>query len=398
MFASKTEVPQQDLDKLFNSDEFEKCHVELADARHLPAYMYNAPEIFEREKRLLFRRDWLAVAREDMIPQPGDYMTMELAGESIVVSRDLDGQLAAFVNSCRHRGAPVLSGSGNAKDFSCPWHGWSYDVRGRLISAHRPRQMGNFDAKNCRMPELRIDSFGGFIFVNFDLEADSLAAYLDVDGFREEVAFLRSEELMTVDVYSYEIEANWKMVMETLADVYHVEVVHKETFGNRKTGYTPQTTSNVKLTKYGSRKLYSAATSSFGGEALFGPMPWLADHPSGKLFAMSFYLRPNMAFFARCDMVQPWVALPIAPNRTKILGWTCMPKAFKDMPAFEHKVKLIAEYAREQNNEDRELILALQRGTTSDYFPSGPLHELEALVHHRTKGYLRAMAGPGDAK
>ena len=74
MSSHNTQVPDQDLDRLFNSDEFDKCRKELADARHLPAYMYNAPEIFEREKQLLFRRDWLAVAREDMIPNPGDYI------------------------------------------------------------------------------------------------------------------------------------------------------------------------------------------------------------------------------------------------------------------------------------------------------------------------------------
>ena len=383
--------------KLLESGDFDRCLVDWPDARYMPGYMYNSPEIFEREKRLLFLRDWLVVAREDQISNPGDYLTMDLNGESIVICRDDRGTLAAFVNSCRHRGAPIATGQGNARTFQCPWHGWSYDLRGKLLSAHRPRQMGNFDSKNCTMPPLQVDSFGGFIFINFDPAADTLAAYLDVDDFREEVAFLRSEELMTVDTYSYEIDANWKMVMETLADVYHVEVVHKDTFGNRRTGYQPQTTANVKLTKHGARKHYLAGTSSFGGEPLFGPMPWLKDHPAGKLMALSFYLRPNLAFFARCDMVQPWTAQPITPTRTKIIGWTCMPKEFADMPGYEVKVRMLAEYCHKQNMEDKALILALQRGTTSAYFPQGPLHELEALVHHRTRSYLRAMAGAGDA-
>lgn len=384
----------------FQGGEFASCHAPLADAQHMPGFVYNDPSIFAREKQLLFMRDWLVVARGDELPNPGDYLTLEIAGEPIVVCRDETGELKAFVNSCRHRGAAVVFGSGNAKakTFTCPWHGWVYDMRGKLVSAHRPRQMGNFDAKNCRMPPLRVDLYGGFVFINFNENADSLGAYLDVDGFRDEVDFLRSHELKTVHTYSYEIDANWKMVMETLADVYHVEVVHKNTFGNKNTGYKPQTTSDVKLTKYGSRKLYSAGTSTFGGEPLFGLMPWLKDHPSGKLFALSFYLRPNLAFFARCDMVQPWTAVPLAPTRTRIMGWTCMPAEFSERPDFDEKIKQIDDYCLAQNSEDRELILALQKGTMSPYFPRGPMHELEALVHHRTKGYLRAMSGAGDAK
>jgi len=383
---------------LFSVPEFEVCSASLAEARHMPGYVYNSSEVFEAEKEIIFMRDWIVVGREDEIPNPGDYRTIEFMGESIVICRDAEGKLAAFVNSCRHRGAPIVQGSGNAKTFDCPWHGWVYDLQGKLVTAHRPRQMSPFDTENCRMPPVQIDSFGGFVFVNFDPKAPSLGEYLDVDGFRTEVAFLNCEKLVTVHTYSYEIEANWKFVHETLADVYHVEIVHRASFGNRSIGYKPQTTADVKLTKYGARKFYSSGTSAPDGEALFGPMPWLADHPSGRLFAMSFYLRPNFAFFARCDMVQPWVALPLSPTRTRISGWTCMPQEFTTRPAFKEKVEIIADYCLKQNGEDRELILALQKGTTSRFYPQGPLHELESLVHQRVKGYLHEMKGGGGAR
>lgn len=383
---------------LFQNPALAACFADLDKARHLPGYMYNSPEVFEAEKDILFMRDWIVVGREDEIPNKGDYRTVEFAGESIVISRDNEGALAAFVNSCRHRGAPVASGSGNLKTFDCPWHGWAYDLQGKLISAHRPRQMQPVDPELCRMPPLRIDSFGGFIFVNFDHFGPTLAEFLDVDGFRDEVAFLRSDELQTVHTYSYDIDANWKFVHETLADVYHVEIVHRSSFGNTAIGYKPQTTADVKLTKYGSRKFYSSGTSAPDGVALFGPMPWLKDHPKGNLFAMSFYLRPNFAFFARCDMVQPWVALPLSPTKTRIAGWTCMPKEFTQAPAFKEKMALISDYCLKQNGEDKELILALQKGTRSRFYPQGQLHELESLVHQRVRGYLRAMTGDGDAR
>jgi phenylpropionate dioxygenase-like ring-hydroxylating dioxygenase large terminal subunit len=185
--------------------------------------------------------------------------------------------------------------------------------------------------------------------------------------------------------------------METLADAYHVEVVHRDTFGKSSTGYKPQT-SNVKLNKYGSTKQYVSPTFAPNGQVLFGPMPWLADHPSGDHVAMSHFLRPNFAFFARCDMIHCWMAQPMSPTRTRVNGWICMPKEFANDPDFQQKVQLIADYNAKVNQEDRDLIHALQKATTSRYYPSGPVHELERLAYHRNKGYLAAMAGNGDAR
>lgn len=380
----------------FRSPELDRSRASREDAVHLPAYMYTSPEVFDREKELLFFRDWIVVAREDEFKDAGDYRTYELAGERFIIVRDGERKLNAFVNSCRHRGTPIAHGAGNVKGFTCPYHAWTYDLSGKLLGVLRPKQLGNFDTSNCQLPRLQIDTFAGFVFINFDPNARSLAEFLDVEGFREEIGLVRCEDLATVDVYTFDVEANWKIVMETGADVYHVEIVHKNTFGKASAGYKPQTTSNLRLTKYGATKRYSSSTFAPGGEALFGPMPWLANHLAGSTFAMSFYLRPNFAFFARCDMIQPWVALPLGVNKTRFVTWTCMPKEFTTRPAFEEKVQLIKDFCRKLNDEDRDLVLAIQAGLSSRYYPRGPLHELEALVHHRTQGYLKAMTEGGD--
>lgn len=381
---------------MFRSTEIDSSKLERADAAHLPAFLYTSPEVFEREKQLLFFRDWIVIAREDEFKDPGDYRTFEMAGERFIVVRDRESKLRAFINSCRHRGTPVAYGNGNAKAFVCPYHAWTYDLTGKLINPLRSKQLGNFDTSNCSMPALKIDTFAGFVFINFDENARSLAEYLDVEGFREEIGFLRCEDLVTIDNYTFDMDANWKIVMEVGADVYHVEVVHRETFGRASAGYKPQTSSNLRLTKYGATKRYSSPTFAPGGEVLFGPMPWLADHPAGRTFALSFYLRPNFAFFARCDMIQPWVAIPLGAGKTRFTTWTCIPKEHLDQPAFPEKVQLIKDFCRKVNDEDRDLTLAIQAGLSSRYFPRGPVHELERLVHHRTQGYLAAMTGNGD--
>lgn len=382
--------------RVFESADLEESRLDRADASHLPAELYTSAEVFEKEKELLFFKDWLVVAREDEFKGPGDYRTYELAGEKFIIVRDRDGKLKAFINSCRHRGTPVAYGEGNVKAFVCPYHAWTYDLSGKLINPLRSKQLGNFDTTKCRLPEILVDTFAGFVFINFDLSARGLAEYLDVDKFQEEIGFLRCEDLVTVDKYTFDMDANWKLVMEVSADVYHVEIVHRETFGKASAGYVPQTSSNLRLTKYGATKRYSSPTFAPGGEVLFGPMPWLADHPDGNTFALSFYLRPNLSFFARCDMIQPLVAIPISVNKTRFITWTCMPKEFTKRPAFAEKVELLKDFCRKVNDEDRELVLAIQAGLSSRYYPRGPIHELEKLVHHRTQGYLDAMTTNGD--
>lgn len=150
------------------------------------------------------------------------------------------------------------------------------------------------------------------------------------------------------------------------------------------------------LTKYGATKRYSSPTFAPGGEVLFGPMPWQTGHPSSTTFAMNFHLRPNLAFFARCDMIQPLVAIPLSANKTRFMTWTCMSKEFAQKPAFAEKVQILKDFCRKVNDEDRELTLAIQSGLTSRYFPRGPIHELERVVHHKSQGYLAALSGAGD--
>jgi len=382
---------------IFSSDILDSSRCERADATHLPAELYTSEEVFEKEKELLFFRDWIIIAREDEFKEPGDYGTYEMAGERFIIVRDRENQLKAFVNSCRHRGTPIAYGTGNVKAFVCPYHAWTYDLSGKLVNPLRGKQLGNFDTSTCRLPELKIDTFGGFVFVNFDPEARSLNEFLDVEGFRDELGFLHCEELATIDKYTYDVDANWKIVMEVAADVYHVEVVHRETFGKASIGFKPTTSdSDVRLTKYGATKRYSSPTFAPGGTVLFGLMPALEEHPGGDKFAMNFHLRPNLAFFARCDMIQPLVAIPLGVNKTRFVTWSCIPRKYVGTPGFEEKAQLIKDFCRKLNAEDRDLTLAIQAGMTSRYFPRGPIHELERVVHHKSLGYLNAMSGNGD--
>lgn len=376
-------------------EELRDTRAPRAQATHLPAHYYTSPEILELEKEKLFFKDWLIVGRVEEWPNPGDYRAMEIVGEPIVITRNKDGELKAFANVCRHRGVAVAIGQGNTKEFLCPYHAWVYDLDGGLVSAARPRGIKVAAGKGDQMPPIRIDTWGGFVFINFDDNAPPLADYLDADDYRKSVAYVHPEDTVLVDTYTYELDCNWKLVPENLADVYHVEVIHRGSFGGKT--YSPEKAlAEIVYTKYGWYKEYVSGTMAPDAELLFGPAPWLADHPKGKFFAFSAFLRPNFYLFARADMVQPFVAYPVGVNKTRVTGWTCIPKQFVDSPAFADKVAILARFVRKFAGEDNDLVRAMQKGLGSRYYMRGPMHELEAIVYHRINRYLDAVHGTGE--
>src|SRR5262249_6315556 len=153
----------------------------------------------------------------------------------------------------------VATGEGNAREFVCPYHAWTYDLSGRLVAPTRPRGLNGFDAKTCRLPPLKLDTWGGFVFINFDEQAPSLTDYLDADDYRRSVDYVHPERMTLVDTFTYELGCNWKLVPENLADVYHVDVIHKSSFGGA-TYSTERALSQLTLTKHGWYKEYVSGT------------------------------------------------------------------------------------------------------------------------------------------
>ena len=111
----------------------------------LPARYYHGAEHFELERERIFQREWHAVARFDHLPDAGDYRAIDLFGEPIVLVRDEDSRLRALSRICRHRAFPIVEGEGNAKRLTCPYHRWSYDLRGQLRAAPCMEAVAGFD-------------------------------------------------------------------------------------------------------------------------------------------------------------------------------------------------------------------------------------------------------------
>jgi len=207
----------------------------LSQARHMPAYFYTSPEIYEREKERIFQKEWLCMGRVEELDQPGDYLTFRVAGEPIVVCKDAAGKLRAFSNVCRHRGTQVAFGESDSgtpfgkgcqQAFSCPYHGWTYDLQGKLVNAPHSQEMEGFDTADFGLVPLRVDTWAGFLFVNFDLDASDLMDVLNEVDFPQTYKPYRYEDFRLASKFSFELDCNWKFVKENLTDIYHIAVLH----------------------------------------------------------------------------------------------------------------------------------------------------------------------------
>lgn len=363
--------------------ELERTRAHLLEARHLPGHFYTSQEIYEREIDAIFMKEWLCVGRVEEYENPGDYHAMRIAGEPIVVCRGVDGELRALRNLCQHRGVEVAVGQGNTKRFTCRYHAWTYATDGSLAGAPYSGDVSNFDFAKCRLPAVKLDTWGGYVFVNFDPDSRALADCLDEDGVREFAAFLQPERTRTSHKYVLEVPCNWKFVPENLMDMYHVGVIHKSSFG----AHFPVDDYRYNLRGRGYNAVYEALTMAPGGVTLFGPMPWLEGKVTDK-FACTTWVRPTMNIFGRHDLIQPWVALPLGVNRTQVTIYTQLPHEFFDLPGFEEKNQIYADFIRLVATEDESMLESLQTGVGSRGFVPGPTVKLERAIHHLLNYYL----------
>ncbi len=193
---------------------------------------YTDPAVFEAEQEHIFAREWIFACHESEIRNPGDYVTLTVAGSPIFVTRDDSAIVRAFYNTCRHRGAQVLADEcGHAREFRCPYHAWVYAPNGELLSvpgedAYAYEGSG-FSKDRFGLVPVRADSIHGLVFVCLDRDAPTLAEFL---GNAVEVLArpLATARLEVMHRGSYPLRANWKCYAENARDGYHVPFVHPD--------------------------------------------------------------------------------------------------------------------------------------------------------------------------
>ncbi|AQQ31107.1 SRPBCC family protein [Burkholderia cenocepacia] len=205
------------------------CERDFGDARAMPPGVYTSTEFLEREQQTLFRNEWLCMGRASALPNPGDYLTAEIAGQPIIVIRRDDGTLRAMSNVCLHRMSTLLEGRGNVRRIVCPYHAWNYSLDGDLRAAPMMDRQDGFCKDSYKLPQVRCEIWQGWVYVTLNEEASPVAAQLkELD-----------ELIVNYDMASYVEtfheehvwDTNWKILAENFMESYHLPMLHRATVG-----------------------------------------------------------------------------------------------------------------------------------------------------------------------
>ena len=194
----------------------------------VPVEPYISPAYFEREREKIFRRVWLNVGRVEHIPKPGDYVVKRLAvlGTSVLIVHSDDGRVRAFHNVCQHRGNRlVYEESGCRKAFTCGFHGWVFDTRGRLRHVTSEEEFFGIDKAQYGLSEFTCDTWNDFIFIHAQPQpAQSLREYLGQMG--EDLRDYQFSNAERVGAWRLTVNCNWKVINDAFAEGYHVPWLH----------------------------------------------------------------------------------------------------------------------------------------------------------------------------
>lgn len=187
---------------------------------------YLTREYHELEKEKIWKKTWQVACREEEIPNVGDYYVYDICDDSIIVTRTAEDEITAYVNACLHRGNALALDCGHKKEFRCPYHGWTWALDGTLRWVPGEWDFGHVDKKCFNLPSVKVDTWGGFVFINLDDDCAPLREYLEIlpDLVSEEDMKNRYKAVHVSQV----VPCNWKVVQEAFIEGYHVAETHYE--------------------------------------------------------------------------------------------------------------------------------------------------------------------------
>jgi phenylpropionate dioxygenase-like ring-hydroxylating dioxygenase large terminal subunit len=356
------------------------------DALSLPAWIYRDAEFFEREKQAIFRNSWQLVSHVNDIPQPGDFHTFELLGESVVVLRAGDGAVRAFHNVCRHRAARLLDGPRGhcGARITCPYHAWTYALDGRLVGVPNRDAFKGLDTARHGLAALEHEVFLGFIFVRF---APGLPSVRDMAApYAHELAPYRMEELVPFGRVTLRSRAvNWKNIADNFSDGMHINVAHPgltRLFGK---GYGIEARPWIDK-MWGA--LRDTPSSNWSERAYQQLLPKVQHLPPERQRLWTYFkLWPNVAFDIYPDQIDFMQFLPVSPTETLIREIAYVhPDTRREMRAARY---LNWRINRRVSLEDKALIERVQAGMASSSYSSGPLGDGEVCL----RSFARRMRG-----
>jgi Rieske 2Fe-2S family protein len=342
----------------------------FGESTMLPAEAYTSPDVLAWERRHFFAASWVCLGRvEAVFPEGRTQVATTVGDVGVLLSKGAGGAVAAFANTCRHRGHELLPDGGTSvkRAVVCPYHAWSYDLSGALIAAPGFREVASFDPAAHGLVRLPAEVWHGWVFVNALGTAAPLAAH--VGGLEDLVAPYAPERLVLGATHEYVVAANWKVITENYHECYHCPLIHPELCEVSP----PASGSNFDLPGVwvgGTMDLRDGAdTMSLTGHSDGVPIDGV--DPRVVLY---LGLLPNLLLSLHPDYVMTHRMTPLAPDRTQVeCAWYFVSTDVD--PAYA------VDFWDTTNRQDWGACESVQRGLASPHFRPGPLAPNEDAVH-----------------
>ena len=390
----------------------EKMRALFAERRKgytLPQGLSVDPDVHDFDIRAIFQRSWLQAGFESEIPAAGDYLTLTVGDTPIVVVRNQDGGVGAFFNTCRHRGAQICKEKhGHAVRLVCPYHQWSYDLRGRLTQAARMHE--GFDSSGFNLRPVKVETVAGVIFICLSEPAPDFAPFRAALEPMLEPHELRKTKLVHTQVLSE--RADWKLVMENARECYHCRVGHpqlmrsfrdftvKDPAGNTQPWETaflencaakglPTRETIAAWYEIGRYPLSDGVVSyTMDGKPAVGRK--LGRVGDGDVGAMWWAVQPNAFNHVVGDYAFCFQAWPTGPGETTAIGkWFVHQDAVEGV---DYNLERLTEVWTATNEQDRALAENNQRGVKSMAYTPGPYSEVTEQLVLRLIGWYCTCA------
>jgi Rieske 2Fe-2S family protein len=383
--------------------------LKLLDVRRkqysLPQPFYTDASFYELDLKGIFERRWILAGLECEVREPGEYFEVTIARSSVIVLRNNAGEVAAFFNTCRHRGSTLCPpGRGKVRALACPYHQWTYNLKGQLTYAGGMHV--DFDPSTIALKPVQVKVFAGMIFVCLAEDAPDFASFSRTLG-----PFLAPHDLASAKVAWSEdlvINANWKLVVENSRECYHCPSRHRELVRTFFLHYDVDATAAYAEHARKSEQAGLLAGAQVGDDFQVGRMPLtqgaisltmdgkpactklLGKVPHGDIGSMRWFHFPSMFAHVLGDYAFFFRLLPLSVDQTLVTSkWLVNGEAEEGR---DYDPKKLAELWSVTNDQDRDLCERNQEGVRSLGFQPGPYSQSrESHVIKFVEWYADAM-------
>lgn len=348
---------------------FENVAKPFEKAVAMPTSVYTSEEFASLECEKIFKKEWFCAGRADQLENPGDYLTLELAGQPIIVLRDQAHDLIGLSNVCLHRMSTLLHGSGNTKTIVCPYHAWTYNLDGTLRGAPAMGRNESFCKDQMKLPKVRCEEWLGWIFITLNEElAPAATLFNDIDELIADYDLAAYKQTFTE---TFLWNTNWKVLAENFMESYHLPVCHSETIGwavdldKMDCPASPPRFNFHTILKDPEFKISVAhpQNTSLKGERRLTTY-LIALYPS-----LMITVTPGYFWYLSLH--------PNGPDQVRVLYGGGMSPDFSNDPEGPSMLESVKALLNEVNQEDKICTERVYQGLLSDLAKPGPLSHLE---------------------